>query len=149
MQQSTEITSHIDKIKHIDQCTIDAVNKAKGGMEDALTYAKDAGSCLNALKLCVGARRYNEILLHNFDDSFRNRAKAYRKSVNADTRQGLLCLGLVPDKNPTEATLIKTAPFFGWINKIHGHLRDLKTLQPAERIACKTLKKELDRLLGL
>ena len=149
MQQSTEITSEIDKIKHVDQCAIDAVDNAREGMESALMLAKDAGRQLDALKGRVGARRYNEILSHHFDDSFRDRAKAYSKAVKADTRQGLLSLGLVPDKEPTEPTLIKAAPFFGWVNKISGHLRAMETLPQAERIACKTLHKELGRVLGL
>jgi len=149
MQQSTEIKAEIDKIKALDEAAVVAVADARRNMEGALIAAKAVGDELDTLKGSVGARRFNILMDAHFDDTFRGRAKSYRKIVKADTRQGLLSLGVIPDKERQCATVIKPDPFFSWVNKISGHVRQSKALTPAERVALKGLQRDIEGALNV
>lgn len=148
MQQSTEITAEIDKIKALDSAAVIAVANAKRNMQGALMAAQAVGQELDTLKAEVGSRRFGMLIDAHFDDTFIGRAKSYRKIVKADARQGLLSLGVIPDKERSEQTVIKADPFFGWVNKISGHLRQSKSITTAERVAVKGLKHDIERALS-
>lgn len=149
MQQGTDINQEIDKIRELDASALKAAAFAKEDMHRALEFARVVGAKLDTLSQQVGANQYQAILSCHFDDSFRNRAKVYRKCLSSDDRQGLLGLGLVPETKPPERAAIKTDPFFGWVNKVIGHLQAKEDLTQAERIACNALKREVDKALGL
>ena len=147
MQNSTAITSEIDKIKALDYDAQKAVENARVNMQGALMAAKAVGDELDVLKGNVGARQFNVLIDAHFSDDFRRRAKSYRKIVKADTRQGLLSLGVIPEKEKSEQQVIKADPFYTWVNKISGHVRQSKSLTPAERVALKGLQRDIERAL--
>lgn len=147
MQNSTEITSDIDRIKHADQCATEAIDSAKGQMGDAIDLCKDVGQQLDALRANVGQRKFAILLSENFSEGFAMRAKSYRKIVKADDRQAMLSLGVIPGKEKSECNVIKADPFFTWVNKISGYVRQSKTLTPAERVSLKGLQRDIERAL--
>ena len=151
MQNSTEITVEvkdlIDSIRHLDAEALKAADTARGDVEAAVISAQRTGQQLDALKAKAG-RRYESLILDNFGEAFVMRSKAYRKSVKRDTRQVMMSLGIVPDKDAgeREPVLLKPDPIFSWINKLTGKLRSMKTLPIAERGALRGLIAELERL---
>jgi len=147
MQDSTEITREIDTIKALDAFAVGAVANAKANMQGALEAAKAVGNSLDALKTVVGSKRFDALIGSQFDEDFRHRAKSYRKAIKGDGRQGLLSLGVIPEKEQTDVVAsLKADPFFGWVNKITGHLRSLKTLSASESSALRGLTAEVRRL---
>jgi len=148
MQQGTEITTEISIIKDLDTRARREVEHAKDIMQGALVASHAVGARLDTLKASVGARRFGILIYAHFDSTFKERAKSYRKIVKADARQGLLSLGVIPDKDRAEHTIIKADPIFGWINKVSGHLRQTKTLSSAERVAIRGLQRDIERAIG-
>lgn len=149
MQNSTAITSEIERIKGADQYAKEAVEYAKDNMSKAVEMCRDVGQRLDALKASVGSRKFAVLLAENFSEGFAHRAKAYRKIVKVDERQALLSLGVIPDREKSDQQIIKPDPFYGWVNKISGHVRQSRALAPAERVALKGLHKDIERALGI
>lgn len=148
MQESTEITQEINRIKALDDAAMMAADSAKENMQLAVDSAKIIGAELETLKNRWGAKRFDVIINSHFSDSFKQRSKVYRKAAKDDPRQFMLGIGILPEKEKqSKDGLIKPDPFFGWINKINGHVRSTKRLGQAERIALKGLMKQIERVL--
>ena len=148
MQQSTEITSTIDRIASLDVSAQQAVENAKQNMLGAVNVSRQVGHELEALRATVGSQRFTLLLDERFDDGFAERARTYRRIVKADERQSYLQLGVVPQGDKAEAALIKADPYFSWVNKLSGKLRLSKSLTSAERVALKGLQRDVARALG-
>lgn len=155
MSESTQLVTPeqdlVREIKELHTENMTIANDAEQKLLSMCDQSRRIGALLEQARSLVPSRDWSNWLVANFGEAFVPKAKVYRKAVDADPRQCVLSLGVIPQADnqsckAANAALVKPPAHINWINKLTGHLRGCESLDVGEQVALKDLSAQLHRL---